>query len=154
MDHVLRTGPLLHADARAVANGAPVQIEVPHLHHDTRDFVPGARLHLRLLQFSLYPARGPSAAGDRPRRGRRGGDAASDGRGIALRRPALERLVLGDPREVGVGGEQAKLMADAELGQHGVDGSYLNAPPASAVAELSGLEVVMPGGLRKGRAAK
>lgn len=62
--------------------------------------------------------------------------------------------MLGDPREVGVGGEQAKLMADAELGQHGVDGSYPNAPPASAVAELSGLEVVMPGGLRKGRAAK
>lgn len=60
MDHVLRTGPLLHADARAVANGAPVQIEVPHLHHDTRDFVPGARLHLRLLQFSLYPAAAPA----------------------------------------------------------------------------------------------
>jgi sulfate transport system ATP-binding protein len=59
VDHVLRTGPLLHAEARVVANGAAVQIQVPHLHHDTRDFAPGARLHLRLLQFSIYPADTP-----------------------------------------------------------------------------------------------
>jgi sulfate transport system ATP-binding protein len=53
---VLRTGPRVHAEARVVATGAPLQIEVPHLHHDARSVVPGARLHLRLLQFSVYPS--------------------------------------------------------------------------------------------------
>ncbi len=56
VDDVLRTGPLVHADARAVASGDRIQIEIPHLHHDTPSVVPGARLHLRLLQFSVYPA--------------------------------------------------------------------------------------------------
>ena len=56
VDDVLRTGPLVHADARVVATGDRVQIEIPHLHHDTPSFVPGARFHLRLLQFSVYPA--------------------------------------------------------------------------------------------------
>ena len=55
VDDVLRTGPLVHADARAVTNGERIQIEIPHLHHDTPSVVPGARLHLRLLQFSVYP---------------------------------------------------------------------------------------------------
>jgi sulfate transport system ATP-binding protein len=59
VDQVLRTGPLVHADARVVATGAPIQIEVPHLHHDTRAVVAGARLHLRLLQFSVYPSPAP-----------------------------------------------------------------------------------------------
>ena len=56
VDDVLRTGPLVHADARVVATGDRVQIEIPHLHRDTPSFVPGARFHLRLLQFSVYPA--------------------------------------------------------------------------------------------------
>jgi sulfate transport system ATP-binding protein len=55
VDEVLRTGPLVHADARVVASGDRIQIEIPHLHHDTPSVVPGARLHLRLLQFSVYP---------------------------------------------------------------------------------------------------
>ena len=55
VDEILRTGPLVHADARVVANGDRIQIEIPHLHHDTPSVVPGARLHLRLLQFSVYP---------------------------------------------------------------------------------------------------
>jgi len=76
VDHVLRTGPLLHADARAVANGAPVQIEIPHLHYDTRGFAPGAPLHLRLLQFQPVPGRGPAGARDRSRCRRRGRHAA------------------------------------------------------------------------------
>ncbi|HXK21590.1 MAG TPA: TOBE-like domain-containing protein [Myxococcota bacterium] len=60
VDQVLRTGPLVHAEARVVATGSPVAIEMPHLHHDTRDVVPGARLHLRLLQFSVYPSPAPA----------------------------------------------------------------------------------------------
>ncbi len=55
VDEILRTGPLVHADDRVVANGDRIQIEIPHLHHDTPSVVPGARLHLRLLQFSVYP---------------------------------------------------------------------------------------------------
>ena len=55
VDDVLRTGPLVHADARVVASGERIQIEIPHLHHDTPSVVRGARLHLRLLQFSVYP---------------------------------------------------------------------------------------------------
>ncbi len=65
VDDVLRTGPLVHADARVVATGDRVQIEIPHLHHDTPSVVPGARLHLRLLQYSVYPGvakPGPSPA--------------------------------------------------------------------------------------------
>jgi sulfate transport system ATP-binding protein len=60
VDQVLRTGPRVHAEARAVATGSPIQIEIPHLHHDTRSVVPGARLHLRLLQFSIYPSAAPA----------------------------------------------------------------------------------------------
>jgi sulfate transport system ATP-binding protein len=55
VDEVIRTGPLVHAEARVVATGAPIQIELPHLHHDRRSVVTGARVHLRLLQFSVYP---------------------------------------------------------------------------------------------------
>lgn len=57
IDQVLRTGPLVHAEARAVANGERIQIEIPHLHHDTAEIQPGARLQLRLLQFSVYEER-------------------------------------------------------------------------------------------------
>jgi len=56
IEQVLRTGPLVHADARLVATGALLQLEIPHLHHDTERVVPGARLHLRLLNFRVYPA--------------------------------------------------------------------------------------------------
>lgn len=59
IDEVVRTGPLVRAEARAACNDEPVQIEIPHLHHDTEHFVPGARLRLRLLQFSIYPKPGP-----------------------------------------------------------------------------------------------
>jgi sulfate transport system ATP-binding protein len=59
VDHVLRTGPLVRAEARATVSGAPIQIEIPHLHHDTADFVTGARLYLRLLQWSVYPSAAP-----------------------------------------------------------------------------------------------
>ena len=68
----------------------------------------------------------------------------------ALRRPALQRLVLCDAREVRVGGEQPKLVTDAELGEDRVDGAHLEAAPARAVAELCGFEVVVTVGTQEG----
>jgi sulfate transport system ATP-binding protein len=56
VEEVVRTGPLVRAEARSTVDGARVQVEIPHLHHDTEQFVPGARLRLRLLQFSVFPA--------------------------------------------------------------------------------------------------
>lgn len=41
----------------------------------------------------------------------------------ALSSPALERLMLGDAREIRVGREQTKLIANAELGEDRVDGA-------------------------------
>ncbi len=61
VDEVVRTGPLVRAETRAAFNDAAVQIEIPHLHHDTEHFVPDARLRLRLLQFSIYPEPAPKA---------------------------------------------------------------------------------------------
>jgi len=55
VDAVVRTGPLVRAEVRTLTNGAPIQVEIPHLHHDTAQFLPGARLRLRLLLFSVYP---------------------------------------------------------------------------------------------------
>lgn len=63
VDVVLRTGPLVHADVRVVASGDRIQVEIPHLHRDTPSIVPGARLHLRLLQFNVYPASASPAPG-------------------------------------------------------------------------------------------
>jgi sulfate transport system ATP-binding protein len=60
VDQVLRTGPRVHADVRLVATGAVLQVEIPHLHHDAQQVVPGARLHLRLQQWSLYPSAAPA----------------------------------------------------------------------------------------------
>jgi len=68
----------------------------------------------------------------------------------ALRRPALQRFVLCDAREVRVGGEQPKLVTDAELGEDRVDGAHLEAAPARAVAELCGFEVVVTVGTQEG----
>lgn len=59
VDSVQRTGLLVRADVRTVTGNAPLQVELPHLHHDVKTFVSGARLRLRLLQFSLYPQDSP-----------------------------------------------------------------------------------------------
>ena len=71
-----------------------------------------------------------------------------------LWRPALQRLVLGDPRKVRVGGEQPELVADAKLGTDRVDGADLNAPPPGAIANLRGLEVVVAIGCQEGQGAE
>jgi sulfate transport system ATP-binding protein len=52
---VQRTGPLVRAWAETVTAAIPLVIELPHLHHDARFFVPGAGLRLRLMQFSVFP---------------------------------------------------------------------------------------------------
>ncbi len=52
---VQRTGPLVRAEARLDHDCALLSVELPHLHHDTASFVPGARLRLRLAQYSVYP---------------------------------------------------------------------------------------------------
>lgn len=62
--------------------------------------------------------------------------------------------MLRDAGEVRVGGEQGKLVADAELGQDRVDGADLDAAAARAVAELCRLEVVVSVGCQEGKAAK
>jgi sulfate/thiosulfate transport system ATP-binding protein len=58
---VVRTGPLVRAEARTVAGDLPVHIEIPHLHHDTQTITRGARLRLRLLQYSVYDEAGPAS---------------------------------------------------------------------------------------------
>jgi sulfate transport system ATP-binding protein len=61
---VQRTGPIVRASAQTVRDGAPVTVELPHLHHDVPHFRAGAKLRLRLMHFSVYPpgARQPVAA--------------------------------------------------------------------------------------------
>src|SRR5690606_17305987 len=41
VETVVRTGPLVRAEARSVEDGRSIQVEIPHLHHDTEQFVPG-----------------------------------------------------------------------------------------------------------------
>jgi sulfate transport system ATP-binding protein len=59
VDTVVRTGPLVRAEVRTRTHATPVQVEIPHLHHDTAQFQPGSQLRLRLLQFSVYPEAAP-----------------------------------------------------------------------------------------------
>ena len=65
---VQRTGALVRAEVRVDEGGQALSVELPHLHHDTARFVPGARLRLRLQLFSVYPdgaaARAPATGGD------------------------------------------------------------------------------------------
>jgi sulfate transport system ATP-binding protein len=62
---VQRTGPIVRASAET-SSAVPVTIELPHLHHDVPQFVAGAALRLRLMQFSVYP-RAERAEGAFPR---------------------------------------------------------------------------------------
>ncbi len=68
MTAVQRTGALVRAEVRVDEGGQALSVELPHLHHDTALFVPGARLRLRLQLFSVYPdgaaARAPATGGD------------------------------------------------------------------------------------------
>ena len=52
---VHRTGPLVRAEVRVLADGTMLTVELPHLHHDTAHFQPGSQLRLRFLQYSVFP---------------------------------------------------------------------------------------------------
>ena len=61
---VQRTGPLLRASAVVAANGTPISVELPHLHHDASAFTVDALVRLRLMQFSTFPrTTAPTAPG-------------------------------------------------------------------------------------------
>jgi len=51
--------------------------------------------------------------------------------------------VLCDVPKIGVGREELQFVANAELGEDRVDGSYLDSPPPPAIANLRGFEVVV-----------
>lgn len=67
-----------------------------------------------------------------------------------LRHPSLEMLVLSDPVEISVGGEQPEFVPDAELGQDGVDRADLDSAAPSTVAKLGSLDVVVSIGVQEG----
>lgn len=54
---VQRTGPIVRAIAVISGSLKTITIELPHLHHDVLHFVPKANLRLRLMQFSVFPAK-------------------------------------------------------------------------------------------------
>src|SRR3546814_17618172 len=52
-----RTGPILRCEALSVQSDLPIEIEMPHLHHDAQALQAGQTVRLRTRQFSLF-ARG------------------------------------------------------------------------------------------------
>jgi sulfate transport system ATP-binding protein len=56
---VQRTGPTVRATAATVVGATSLNIVLPHLHYDVPRFVVGQTLHLRLMQFSMYPPSSP-----------------------------------------------------------------------------------------------
>lgn len=58
VDSVLRTGPLVRAEARIIATNERLQVELPHLDKDARRFVRDARLVLKPMHFSIFPTTG------------------------------------------------------------------------------------------------
>jgi len=59
---VQRTGAIVRAEARVHQTGEMLSVELPHLHHDTIRFVPGASLRLRLAQYSVFAGSGAGTA--------------------------------------------------------------------------------------------
>lgn len=53
---VQRTGPIVRAHVEVQLTGQQLSVELPHLHHDVKQFVAKANLNLRLMQFSVYEA--------------------------------------------------------------------------------------------------
>ena len=60
-----RTGPIVRSEAIASVSGAKLEIELPHLHRDVSELIPGARVRLRLNQFSVFPASARGSASQR-----------------------------------------------------------------------------------------
>jgi sulfate transport system ATP-binding protein len=77
-----RTGPLVRCEAVTTNSKTALEIEIPHLHHDTAALKPDAVVRLRLNQFSIFsradalPARravaGLTPVGEHRERGRMG----------------------------------------------------------------------------------
>jgi sulfate/thiosulfate transport system ATP-binding protein len=61
IEAVLRTGPLVRAEARMAATSELLQVEFPHLDKDARRFTRGTRLVLKPMHFSVYPRKGAAA---------------------------------------------------------------------------------------------
>ena len=53
---VQRTGPIVRATVEIPPTGQRLSVEVPHLHHDVKQFAPQQALRLRLMQFSVFTA--------------------------------------------------------------------------------------------------
>ena len=62
--------------------------------------------------------------------------------------------MLGRQGEVHVRAQQRQVVSDADLGEQSVDSSYLNAGPATGVAELSRRNVVLTVRLKQGQRGK
>jgi sulfate transport system ATP-binding protein len=54
VSEVHRSGPLVRVEARIPRNHQPVVIEIPHLHHDAPLFLGGAKVRVRMMQFSVF----------------------------------------------------------------------------------------------------
>jgi sulfate transport system ATP-binding protein len=52
---VQRTGPIVRWQARTVPGNSEIEIELPHLHHDTQIGPQQAQIRLRLNHFSVFP---------------------------------------------------------------------------------------------------
>ncbi|WP_028080345.1 sulfate/molybdate ABC transporter ATP-binding protein [Solimonas soli] len=61
-----RTGPIVRCEATAVHSGQAIEIEVPHLHHDTQALRAGQQVRLRLNQFSVFPRQTRKGGGALP----------------------------------------------------------------------------------------
>ncbi len=61
-----RTGPILRCEARAAHSGLPIEIELPHLHHDTQTLQTGQQVRLRLGHFNVFPRAARSTSAPAP----------------------------------------------------------------------------------------
>jgi len=49
-----RTGPIVRCEATTVHSGQHIEVEVPHLHHDTQTLHVGQHVRLRLNHYSVF----------------------------------------------------------------------------------------------------
>lgn len=58
--------------------------------------------------------------------------------------PELERAMRGDSFKVTIRGQERELMTDAELSEQGVDGADLHPGAAAPIAQVRGVDMVLP----------
>jgi sulfate transport system ATP-binding protein len=61
-----RTGPIVRGEATTVHGSQTIEIEVPHLHHDTQTLRAGEQVRLRLNQFSVFSRQSRKGEGPLP----------------------------------------------------------------------------------------